>query len=52
MADTTVHFIGKTLFSKLDCSQAYHYVQMANRPSVQLVAFIFAFKNHGQSTTS
>ena len=42
MADTTAHFAGKKLFCKLDCSQAYHCVQMADPLSVQLLAFNFA----------
>ena len=39
MADTTAHSAGK---SQLDCSQAYHCVQMADPLSVQLLAFNFA----------
>ena len=39
MADTTAHFAVKSLFCKLDCSQAYHCVQMADPLSVQLLAF-------------
>ena len=42
MADTIAHFARKSLFSKLDCSRAYHYVQMADPLSVQLLVFIFA----------
>ena len=42
MADTTAHFAGKSLFCKLDCSQAYHCVQMTDPLSVQLLAFNFA----------
>ena len=42
MADTTAHFAGKSIFCKLDCSQAYHCVQMADPLSVQLLAFNFA----------
>ena len=37
-ADTTAHFAGKSLFCVLDCSQAYHCVQMADPLSVQLLA--------------
>ena len=40
--DSTNHFAGKQLFCKLDCSQAYHCVQMADDLSVQLLAFNFA----------
>ena len=42
MIDATNHFAGKHLFCKLDCSQAYHCVQMADDLSVQLLAFNFA----------
>ena len=42
MTDATNHFAGKSLFCKLDCSQAYHSVQMAGDLSVQLLAFNFA----------
>ena len=42
MADTTAHFAGKSIFCKLDCSQAYHCVQTADPLSVQLLAFNFA----------
>ena len=41
LADTTAHFAGKSLFCKLDCSQAYLCVQMADPLSVQLMAFNF-----------
>ena len=33
------YFAGKKLFTKLDCSQAYNCVQMADDVSVQLLAF-------------
>ena len=42
MTDATNHFIEKNLFCKLDCSQAYHCVQMADDLSVQHLAFNFA----------
>ena len=42
MTDATNHFTGKNLFCKLDCSQAYHSVQMADDFSIQLLAFNFA----------
>ena len=42
MTDTTAHFAGKSIFCKIDCSQAYHCVQMADPLSVQLLAFNFA----------
>ena len=34
--------VGKKLFCKLDCSQAYHCLQMADYQSIQLLAFNFA----------
>ena len=42
VTDVTNRFAGKNLFCKLDCSQAYHCVQMADDFSVQLLAFKFA----------
>ena len=42
MADITAYFARKSLFCKLDCSQAYHCVQMADPLSVQLLAFNYA----------
>ena len=42
ITDATNHFAGKSFFCKLDCSQAYHCVQMADDLSVQLLAFNFA----------
>ena len=41
ITDASNHFAGKSLFTKLDCSQAYHCVQMADDLSVQLLAFNF-----------
>ena len=48
MADATSHFAGKLviLFTKLDCSQAYHCVQMADDTSVQLLAFNFSSRTY------
>ena len=42
MTDATNHFAGKNLFCNLDCSQAYHFVQIAGDLSVQVLAFNFA----------
>ena len=42
MTDATNHFVGKNLFCKIDCSQAYHCVQMAEDLSVHILAFNFA----------
>ena len=36
------HMGGKNLFCKLDCSQAYHCLQMADQQSIELLAFNFA----------
>ena len=46
MTDAVHHFAGKTLFTKLTCSQAYHCVQMANPLSVQLLSFNFASRTY------
>ena len=46
MTDAVHHFAGKTLFKKVDCSQAYHCVQMADPLSVQLVSFKFASRTY------
>ena len=53
MADATAHLAGKTIFAKMDCSQAYFSMQMANNLSLQLLAFnfedrTFAFKRLAQ----
>ena len=42
LTDAAQHLAGKKLFCMLDCSQAYHVLQMADQKSVQLQAFIFA----------
>ena len=42
LTDAAQHLAGKKLFCKLDCSQAYHVLQMADQTSVQLLAFNFA----------
>ena len=46
MTDAVHHFAGKTLFTKLDCSQAYHCVQMADPLPVQLLSFNFASRTY------
>ena len=46
MHDAINHFAGKRLFTKLDCSQAYHCVQMADETSVQLLAFNFSSRTY------
>ena len=35
------HLVGKFLFCKLDCSQVYHCLQMADQRSKQMLAFNF-----------
>ena len=42
LSDAAQHLAGKSLFCKLDCSQAYHYLQMADQLSVEMLAFNFA----------
>ena len=42
LTDAAQHMAGKNLFCKLDCSQAYHYLQMADQQSIELLAFNFA----------
>ena len=42
LSDAAQHLAGKSLFCKLDCSQAYHCLQRADRRSVQMLAFKFA----------
>ena len=42
LSDTAKHLAGKSLFCKLDCSQAYHCLQMADQRSVEMFAFNFA----------
>ena len=42
LSDAAQHLAGNKLFCKLDCSQAYHCLQMADQRSVELLAFNFA----------
>ena len=44
LSDAAQHLAGKSLFRKLDCSQAYHCLQMADQRSVEMLAFNFASK--------
>ena len=46
MSDAIYYLAEKKLFPKLDCSQAYHCVQMADNISVQLLAFKFASRTY------
>ena len=41
LSDAVQHLAGKSLFCKLDCSQAYHCLQMADQRSVEMLTFIF-----------
>ena len=42
LTDAAQHMAGKNLFCKLDCSQAYHWLQMADQQPIELPAFNFA----------
>ena len=44
LTDAARLMAGKKLFCKLDCSQAYHCLQMADQRSIELLAFKFASK--------
>ena len=45
LSDAPQHLAGKSLFCKLDCSQAYHCLQMADQRSVEKLAFNFASRS-------
>ena len=45
LSDAAQHLAGNSLFCKLDCSQAYHCLQMADQRSVEMLAFNFASRN-------
>ena len=42
LTDAAQNMAGKNLFCKLDCSQVYHFLQMADQQSIELIAFNFA----------
>ena len=42
LSDAAQYLAGKKLFCKLDCSQAYHCLQMADQRSIEMLAFNFA----------
>ena len=42
LSDAAQNMAGKKLYCKLDCSQAYHCLQMADYQSIQMLAFNFA----------
>ena len=39
LVDAAQHMAGKQLFCKLDCSQAYHCLQMGDQRSIEMLAF-------------
>ena len=45
LSDAAQHLARRSLFCKLDCSQAYHWLQMADQRSVEMLAFNFASRN-------
>ena len=42
LTDAAQHLAGKNFFCKLDCSQAYHCLRMADQQLIELLAFNFA----------
>ena len=42
LTDAVQHMAGKKLFFKLDCSQVYHCLQMADKRSIEMLDFNFA----------
>ena len=42
LTDAAQHMANKKLFYKLDCSQAYHCLPMADQKSIEMLAFNFA----------
>ena len=42
LSDAAQHLAGKSLFRKLECSQDYHCLQMADQRSLKMHAYIFA----------
>ena len=46
LADAGAHLAGKSFFCKLDCSQAYFALQMADQRSIELLAFNFASRTY------
>ena len=42
LSDAAQHLPGKSLFCRLNCSQAYHRLQMADQRSVEMLTFNFA----------
>ena len=48
LSDAAQHLAQKSLFCKLDCSQAFHCLQMVDQRSVKKLAFIFSYKRLAQ----
>ena len=51
LTDAAQHIAGKIIFSKFECSQAYHFFQMADRKSVEMFSFdsrTFAYRRLAQ----
>ena len=48
LSDAAQHLAGKSLFCKIDCSETYHCLQMAEQRSVEMLAFNFAYKRLAQ----
>ena len=46
LADAGNHLAGKKIFCKLDCTQSYFALQMADELSVQMLAFNFESRNY------
>ena len=44
VTDAAHYMAAKKLFCKLDCSQAYHCLQMADQRSIEMLAFNFAIR--------
>ena len=46
LVDAAQHMAGKKLVCKLDCSQLYHCLQMADQCSIEMLAFNFASRKN------
>ena len=56
LTDAAQHMVGENLFCKLDCSQAYHCLRMADQRSIYFLAFnlssrTFAYRRLAQDLT-
>ena len=47
LTDAVQHLAGKKTFCKLDCSQAYHCLQMADQSSIEMLAVNFTIRTFG-----